>query len=153
MLIYLGYQTLEKSSPHAEINLQDPFIMDREREFHLSRVIPKYDQVITAIEQYYQDNGSYPEELNVMIPNYLPEEPGIYLRGREYITYEPEPWMENTPPFTFSLYGHYPFPAFMHGWELIYCPSSYSGCAAGGDRHIRAYRVNDRWIWVHGSAL
>jgi hypothetical protein len=146
-------ETSPRPSQSVEVNIEDPFIADRENEFHLSRIIPRYDGVITAIEQYYRDHGSYPEELNILIPAYLPQEPGIYIRSGEYLFYEPKPWQENTPPFTFSIRGHYPFPAFMHGWQLVYCPSIYPGCAPGGDRHIYIYRVNDRWIWIHGSAL
>jgi hypothetical protein len=137
----------------VEVNIQDPFIMDRENEFHLSSVIPRYDVVITAIEQYHRDHGSYPEELNNLNPAYLAQAPGIYLRSGENLTYELKPLWENAPPFTFSISGHYPFPAFMHGWHLAYCPSTYPGCAPGGDRHIHVYRVNDRWVWIHGSAL
>ena len=153
LLNMLDLETLIKPVYRAEVNIQDLFIRDREKEFHLSRVIPKYDEVIAGIEKYYQDHGSYPEELDILVPTYLTQEPGIYLRSGEYLTYEPHPWRENTPSFTFSISGHYPFLAFMHGWELIYCPSTYLGCAAGGDRHIRVYRVNDWWIWIHSSAL
>jgi hypothetical protein len=137
----------------AEINIQDPFIVAREEEFHLSMVIPKYDKVISAIEQYYQDHGNYPSELKLLYPVYLNQTPGIYIRSGENLTYKPEPQLEDTPPFTFSVSGHYPFPASMHGWDLVYCPLRYSGCAVGGDRHIRSHRVNDRWIWIHSSAL
>jgi hypothetical protein len=143
----------ENSTQQVEVNIQDPFIKGRENEFRLSRVIPKYDEVISAIEQYSKDRGNYPDKLCDLVPQYLSQEPGIYIRSGKYLNYEPETWRENTPPFTFSIRGHYPFPAFMHGWELTYCPSTYSGCAEGGDRHISAFRVNNRWLWIHGSAL
>ena len=145
--------SLVKPMQRSEINIQDPFIEERENQFHLSEVIPRYDEVINAIERYYLDHGDYPNDLNTLVPFYLTQVPGVYIRSGEYLTYAPEPWNENTPPFTFSIRGHYPFPAFMHGWDLVYCPSTYEGCAEGGDRHTRVFRVNDRWIWVHSSAL
>jgi hypothetical protein len=146
-------QRTETSAQQVEVNIGNSFIKERENEFHLSRVLPKYDEVISAIEQYYKDRGTYPEKLSDLVPQYLSQEPGIYIRSGEYLNYEPETRRENTPPFTFSVRGHYPFPAFMHGWELTYCPSTFSGCAEGGDRHIYAFRVNDRWLWIHSSAL
>ena len=149
----LGSETMIEPGPRVEVNTQDPFMEERENEFHLSRVIPKYDEVVTAIEQYYQDHGSYPEKLNDLIPTYLTQEPGIYLRNGEYLTYEPKSRQTGAPPFTFLVAGHYPALASMHGWDLVYCPSMYTGCATGGDRHIYTYRVNDRWIWIHGSAF
>jgi hypothetical protein len=144
---------MEYPVPNVDINVQDPFIKEREEEFHLSTVIPKYDQVITAIENFHQDRGSYPKELIDLVPQYLSKQPGIYLNSGEYLQYSPEAFQEGTPPFTFMVRGHYPFPAFMHGWDLVYCPETYLGCAPGGDRHIYTFKVNSRWIWIHGSAL
>ncbi len=137
----------------AEINVEDPFVEHLECEFMLSRKIPKYDGVISAIEAYYQDHGYYPEQLSALIPAYLDKEPGLYLRGAEYINYAVMAQDENSPPFIFSIDGHYPGLAFIHGWELMYCPATYSGCSEGGDRHIWTTTVNERWIWISSSAL
>ncbi len=142
-----------KKNLKADINVEDEFIREREKQVHLSTAIPKYDLVITAIERFHQDHGTYPVEISDLIPRYLSEEPKIYLSGGETIKYANEPWGKDTPPYTFMIGGHYPFPASMHGWHLIYCPEAYAGCKTGGDRYIRAFMVNADWIWLHSSAL
>jgi hypothetical protein len=125
------------------------FIVRIEKDFDLSSVLPEYNKVIDAIEEYYENWGHYPARLADLVPDYLPEVPGIYIRNGERLTYKPEPMYESTPSFTFSIYGHYPGLAFMHGWTLFYCPVSYEGCTAGGS----SYRINDLWLWIHSSAL
>lgn len=140
-------------SSWVEIYTDDPFIEERENQFKLSQRIPKYDKVISAIEAYQVDHGSYPEQLSDLIPSYLEKEPGLYIRSAEYLLYEAPVNDDSLPAFNFLVRGHYPGLAFMHGWELMYCPDTYSGCAEGGDRHIWAYRVNSRWIWISSSAL
>ena len=136
------------------INYDDPFIAQRADEFNLPQVILEYDQVICAIEKFYQDKGSYPSDLKALVPNYLSKVPEIHIRNGERLEYHPEPMSQDVvTPFTFNIYGHYPGLAFMHGWYLYYCPITDEGCNNSGDRHYRQFRINDRWIWINSSAL
>ncbi len=130
-------------------NIDDYFVLKIKSDFELASVLPEYDKVIYAIEEYHQDFGQYPASLSDLIPNYLPEIPPIYIRNGERLTYKLEPLYENTPPFTFTIYGHYPGLAFMHGWYLFYCPITYTGCFSEGN----SYRLNEHWIWIHSPAL
>ncbi|MGC9393922.1 MAG: hypothetical protein ACP5J4_03615 [Anaerolineae bacterium] len=133
--------------------MEDPFIRQREIEFTLSRVIPKYDKVIWAIEAYQQDYAEYPQTLENLVPEYLDEVPGIYIRKGSELSYKPEPYWEAAASFTFYITGHYPGLASMHGWKLLYCPVEFDRCNTEGDRHFREFRVNDDWIWINESAL
>jgi hypothetical protein len=143
----------QESKRLVALNWDDPFVAERAKQFNLPQVIQQYDQVIIAIESYYEDNGVYPSELSALVPEYLPEVPGIYIRKGERLTYSPEPWSEGLTPFTFHTSGHYPGLAFMHGWMLYYCPEEFEGCNDPGDRHYRQFRINSRWIWINRSAL
>jgi hypothetical protein len=135
------------------INQDDPFVVERSKQFNLPQVIQQYDQVINAIESYHRDHGVYPPELSDLVPDYLTKAPGIYIRRGERLTYSPELEREGAAPFTFYIYGHYPGLAFMHGWELKYCPKELDLCNETNDRHYHPHRINDRWIWISRSAL
>jgi hypothetical protein len=153
MLFTWGH-LIRSTNPHplVVINEADPFIAEQSREFDLPWVIQRYDQVISAIEQYRQDHGSYPPTLAVLVPRYLPVVPDISIRNGEELVYAPatDKW---AAPFTFYIYGHYPGLAFMHGWSLRYCPATLEQCSVEGDRHIHPFRINYRWIWISSSAL
>ncbi len=157
----LWIRSNQKPESLVIINYDDPFIAERVKEFDLPQVIMQYDQVINAIEKFYQDKGYYPQDLKDLTPTFLSKVPGIYIRNGEKLTYAPESSFPDTPifpdtkvaPFTFNIYGHYTGLAFMHGWFLIYCPSKYDDCNSSGDRHIHSFRINDRWIWINSSAL
>jgi hypothetical protein len=105
--------------------------------------------IIQAIEQYKNDKGSYPENLTVLVPAYLEQEP--YAAFGEKLKYSPKPPQQFHSPFYFAFYGHYPFPAFMHGRTYMYCPEP----ACDISRFIGAgvYRINQNWIYLHSSAL
>ena len=137
------------------IDHDNDFIAKRAKEFDLSTVILHYEPVITAIEMYYKDQGSYPSDLEVLVPKYLSKVPGIYIDNGEKLTYKPEPMTDRATvtPFTFNIYGHYSGLASMHGWFLYYCPIEYESCNDPGDRHISQFRINDRWVWINSSAL
>jgi hypothetical protein len=139
--------------PLVVINQDDPFVVERAKQFDLPRVIQQYDQVINAIEGYHQDHGIYPLELSTLVPDYLPKAPGMYIRRGERLIYAPEPEQEGAAPFTFYIYGHYPGLAFMHGWEPKFCPSELGLCNEWNDRRYHPHRINDRWIWTSRSAL
>jgi hypothetical protein len=149
----IGYGTQQMPESLVVINQDDPFVVERARQFDLPQVIQQYDQVINAIESHHQDYGFYPSELSALVPEYLPEVPGIYIRRGERLTYTPGPEREGAAPFTFYIYGHYPGLAFMHGWELKFCPQELDLCNETDDRHYHPHRINDRWIWVSRSAL
>lgn len=135
------------------VNVEDPFIRQREIEFTLSSVIPQYDKVIEAIEAYKQCHAGYPQTLEDLVPEYLDKVPEIYIRKGEELKYEPEPFEVKSVPFTFYITGHYPGLSAMHGWKLMYCPVEFASCNTGGDRHFSEFRVNDVWIWINESAL
>jgi hypothetical protein len=116
----------------------------------LDHAIERYDVVINAIETYRTDYGHYPANLEDLVPSYLPEIPGKYMKFGEMLIYEPHPsaWYDHAP-FTFELYGHY---YGIHGQTLKYCPVETNPCYEGA-RKITPSRINDRWIWVYSSAL
>jgi hypothetical protein len=157
----LWIRSNQKPESLVVINYDDPFIAERVKEFDLPQVIMQYDQVVDAIEKFYQDKGYYPQDLKDLTPIYLSKVPGIYIRNGEKLTYSPEPSFPDTyilpdtkvAPFTFNIYGHYTGLAFMHGWFLMYCPSKYDYCNDSGDRHMQTIRINDQWIWINSSAL
>jgi len=122
---------------------------DQIDNYFLNYGISRYHPVIDAVEEYKNDKGKYPPNLDILVPEYLPETPGIYMKFGEILTYEPNPsaWYDHAP-FTFELYGHY---LSMHGQTLKYCP--INTCYFEGDRHYTPVRINDRWIWVYSSAL
>jgi len=117
--------------------------------YFLNYGISRYDVVIDANEEYKNDNGEYPANLDALVPEYIHRIPGIYMKFGEELTYEPIPsaWYDHSP-FTFELYGHY---LSMHGQTLKYCPINI--CYFEDDRHYTPVRINDRWIWVYSSAL
>ena len=151
----LWLRSNQKPESLIVINYDDAFIAKRADEFDLPLVILQYEPVIIAIEKYYQDHGNYPSDLTILVPQYLPKIPGIYIANGERLTYKPEPLTEHAivTSFTFHIYGHYSGLASMHGWLLYYCPIEFEGCNDPGDRHFRQFRVNDRWVWINRSAL
>jgi hypothetical protein len=153
ILTGIGYESRRIPESLVVINEDDPFVVERAKQFDLPQVIQQYDQVINAIESYHQDHGAYPPELSALVPDYLPKVPGIYIRRGERLTYAPRPEQEGAAPFTFYIYGHYPGLAFMHGWELKYCPKELDLCNETNDQHYHPHRINDRWIWISRSAL
>lgn len=135
------------------INEDDPFVAYISKQFCLPQVIQGYDQVINAIESYHRDHGVYPSALSALVPDYLPRVPSVRIKGGESLTYIPGRKREGDAPFTFSVDGHYPGLAFMHGWELKYCPKELGMCNELHDDHFHPHRINDRWIWISRSAL
>jgi len=149
----IGFESRRIPESLVAINRDDPFAVERARQFSLPQVIQQFDQVIDAIEDYHQDHGEYPPELSDLVPSYLPQVPGIYIRRGERLIYASEPEREGGAPFTFYIYGHYPGLAFMHGWELKYWPEKLDMCSETDNRHYHPHRIDDRWIWVSRSAL
>lgn len=107
--------------------------------------IMRYDVAIDAIEQYHEDQGVYPPNLDALVPDYLSTVPGIYMKYGEILRYAPNSeWKYiNQGPFTFELYGHY---LGMHGQILKYCPVEDNSC-----QEFR--RIDSRWVWAYSSAL
>lgn len=126
------------------------FFSGRFRDATLNYGIARYDVVIDAIEAYHADYHRYPPSLETLVPTYLPEVPGIYMKfgsSLEYSLVPSGPW--DHAPFTFELYGTC---AGVHGQTLKYCPIEFEPCYEGG-RKITPKRINERWIWVYSSAL
>jgi len=154
-LAVLWVRSNQKPESYVVINYGNPFIAERADEFDLPQVVMEYDQVINAIEMFYQNKGYYPADLKALTPNYLSGVPSIHIRNGEKLTYSPGPMNpdKKVTPFTFIIYGHYPGLASMTGWYLYYCPAQYDDCNNSGDRHIGMWRINDRWVWINSSAL
>lgn len=116
----------------------------------LNHATKRYDIVIDAIESYRSAHGRYPANLNVIVPEYLPELPGRYMKFGKMLTYEPNTSLAyDHAPFVFELYGHY---YGIHGQTLKYCPVTIEPCFEKRG-HLTPSRINDRWIWVYSSAL
>lgn len=116
----------------------------------LNQAIRRYDVVIDAIETYRSDYGRYPANLNVLVPKYLPELPGRYMKFGKILTYESTASLEyDHAPFIFELYGLY---FGIHGQTLKYCPVTVDPCFEKVG-HLTPERINARWIWVYSSAF
>lgn len=116
----------------------------------LNQAIKRYDVVIDAIESYRAAHGRYPANLNDLVPEYLPELPGRYMKFGKTLTYEPNTSLEyDHAPFVFELYGQY---YGIHGQTLKYCPVTVEPCFEK-QGHLTPSRINARWIWVYSSAL
>jgi hypothetical protein len=112
--------------------------------------IERYDVVIEAIESYRAVHGHYPANLQVLVPEYLPEVPGIYMKFGKTLTYEPGPSLKyDHAPFVLEIYGQY---EGVHGQILKYCPVTIEPCFEKQDA-LTPSRINSRWIWVYSSAL
>lgn len=99
--------------------------------------------IIDAIERYKNEHKKYPENLTVLVPTYLSESP--YAAFGEDVNYWPEPHQFG-PPFYFGFSGSDSILS-LNGWSYIYCPSSI--CAI--TRYTGIYRINENWIFIHGS--
>ncbi len=57
------------------------------------RALDKGNKIIAALEEYYKDNGFYPQELDELVPKYLLEieEPGFVITVRPEFQYKAEP--------------------------------------------------------------
>lgn len=97
---------------------------------------------VDAIVQYNADHQQYPDNLAVLVPNYVLNPPSKYLGGR--VVYTPRP--SYGVPFYFGFSGNYSGSYFMHGWGIVYCPVSL--CELSDPR-----RLDDNWIFIHSSAL
>ena len=70
------------------INQDDPFVVERAKQFDLPQVIQQYDQVINAIESYHQDHEVYPPELSTLSQNRFGigvTLPSLPHRGEQYL--------------------------------------------------------------------
>ena len=114
--------------------------------FLLNHGVARYDIAIDAIEEYKNDNGEYPPNLDALVPNYLHDAPKIYMKFGNRLTYEPKPyaWYDHSP-FIFEVRGQY---LSLHGQVIKYCP--IDACFEGDRRYNR---INDKWILFHLSAL
>ena len=121
------------------------------KEAGVNQAIERYEPVIEAIESYRVEKGYYPETIQKLIPRYLPNMPGIYMKYGIALTYQPEATDRlDHAPFVFELYGGY---AGVHGQTLKYCPASIEPCYEGVEGLYTVKRINERWIWVYSSAF
>ncbi|NTS39331.1 hypothetical protein HRG84_00310 [Flavisolibacter sp. BT320] len=58
------------------------------RDFSRNFAIARADKIITAVEQYKQDNNKYPNSLHDLIPNYLNTFPEPWVMGIPGYNYE-----------------------------------------------------------------
>lgn len=144
--------SLAPSQSLVALNPTNGLVMKYAAQMQLAPALERYDQVILALEQYYRDQQEYPTTLSQLVPTYLAYEPVIYIRYGETLYYAPAT-NGSEPTFTFSIYGHYPGWAFLHGWFVKYCPVERQWCGESSDRHITPSRINPRWMWVSSSAL
>ena len=108
----------------------------------------RYDPVIDAINEYHEKYGQYPDNLGVLIPEYLSELPGIYMQFGETLTYEQSVVWYDSAPFTFELHGSYK--SSLNGQLLKYCPIEAGTCFEVNE-YRSPNRINDRWILVYSS--
>lgn len=147
------YGCTQCSKSPVDTNKQDEIVVEMVRRYRLEGAITKYDLVIDAIERYHVERGDYPPDLRALVPQYLPQVPGIHVRAGDMLVYSPVPERDGGAPFTFYVSGHHTGLQFMHGWELKYCPVALGFCGEANDRHFHPHRINDRWIWINSSAL
>ena len=78
----------------------DAKIAAKNKQFNLAGVIPKYNEIIKAIEEFHSNYNAYPHNLSALVPVYLTEQPGIYIWKGERLEYTPDAWFEDDAPFT-----------------------------------------------------
>jgi hypothetical protein len=107
----------------------------------------QYNEVIDAIESYHIEQGQYPVNLGMIVPDYLNVIPGIYIEGGEVLEYSSMPSFGE--PFTFYVYSHNTRQGFRRvweEWELRYCRQS--SCTYPSDFYL-PYRVDENWVWIY----
>lgn len=82
--------------------------------------------LVTAIETYHHDNGSYPERLEVLVPKYLDQLPstgmGNYTNYHYYVgsmTKAGNPWIIEVPAgygMGFDQFYYFPLQNYPRGW-------------------------------------
>ena len=117
----------------------------------VNQAIERYEPVVEAVESYKAEKGHYPETIQKLVPEYLTDMPGIYMKYGIDLAYQPEPTDRlDHAPFVFELYGGY---TSVHGQTLKYCPASIEPCYEGVEGLYTVERINERWIWVYSSAF
>ena len=99
---------------------------------------------IEALLEYQLDHGSYPTDIESLVPTYIEEVPSSYMRGR--LVYDQRALYG--VPFYFGFRGNYSGIYSWHGWSLLYCPISICTVEGPGTR-----RIDDTWLFIHSSAL
>ena len=99
--------------------------------------------IIQAIEQYKHDKGSYPENLNDLVPTYLRDQP--YAAFKDDLRYSPETNEYTGTPFYFGFTGDYKFT--LNSETYVYCPVTM--CKIPLDRGT--YRINQNWVYIFGK--
>src|SRR5574341_935921 len=82
----LWYKHSRRPPSLVVINRDDHFVAERAQQFDLPQVIQQYDEVISAIDRYHEDNRNYPPDLSALVPEYLAAVPAIYVRNGERLT-------------------------------------------------------------------
>ena len=99
---------------------------------------------IEALLEYQLDHGSYPADIDSLVPRYVEKVPSSYMRGR--VVYDQEGFYG--VPFYFAFRGNYSGIYSLHGWSLLYCPISICTIEGPGTR-----RIDDTWLFIHSSAF
>lgn len=99
---------------------------------------------IEALYKYQRDHGSYPADIDSLVPTYVEKVPSSYMGGR--VVYDPRPLYG--VPFYFAFRGNYSGKYLLHGWSLLYCPIPICTVEGPGTR-----RIDDTWLFVHSSAF
>ncbi|MBR4826193.1 MAG: hypothetical protein IKZ86_15480 [Spirochaetaceae bacterium] len=75
LLLLISFANLYAATPEIDEKTLHHKITKKEQ-----RAINSGNRIIAALEEYYKDNGYYPQELDEIVPKYLPEieETGIY---------------------------------------------------------------------------
>jgi hypothetical protein len=99
---------------------------------------------IEALLAYQRDHGSYPTDINSLVPTYVEKVPSSYMRG--HLVYDRRELYG--VPFYLAFRGNYSGTYFLHGWNLLYCPISICTVDGPGTR-----RIDDTWLFIHSSAF
>jgi hypothetical protein len=111
----------------------------------LNSGLERYEPVIQAIENYKADSGSYPEDLNKLVPIYLPSAPGLYFKFAQNLVYTPAPKLFAGLPYYFGLQSG----LGLRMNEIMYCPKDESVCnkkIIDAPKYFR--RINTNWILI-----
>ena len=100
--------------------------------------------MIEALHEYQLDYGSYPADIDSLMPTYVEKVPSSYMRGR--VVYSRRALYG--VPFYFGFRGNYSGRYSLHGWSLLYCPISICTVEGPGTR-----RIDDTWLFIHSSAF
>lgn len=103
----------------------------------------RYDAIINVLENYKNLAGDYPESIEQLIPEFLPDEPKVFFKFAHSVSYSYDPESIFSSPFDFSINGN----LGISGRDIKYCPESNEKCRSLSEKNpTQIQRINHNWV-------